>query len=110
MASALELDGHRVDWTTAPAHALELVREKRYAVMVSDMNMPSMLGTALAAEVAKLCPGVRMILVSAFADAQVRAAAHALGATLLAKPFRVDVLTAAVREVLREPGERRVAP
>ena len=110
MATALELDGHRVDWTTEPARALELAREKRYALIVSDVNMPSMLGTALAAEVVKLCPGVRTILVSAFADTEVRAAAEVLGATLLAKPFRIDAFTAAVRAVLAEPGERRVAP
>src|ERR1043166_6885383 len=87
MAAALECDGHRVDWTTLPAQALELVRENHYAVLVSAGNMPSMLGTALAAEVGRLCPTVRMILVSAFADGQVHAAARALGATLLAKPF-----------------------
>jgi DNA-binding NtrC family response regulator len=110
MASALELAGHRVDWTTAPADALERARTKRYAVIVSDVNMPSMLGTALAAEVGTLCPGVRMILVSAFADAGVRAAAEALGATLLAKPFRVESLVAAVREIMDGAGVSRVAP
>ena len=110
MVAALEFDGHRVDWTTVPAQALDLVRKKHYSVVVSDVNMPSMLGTALAAEVGRLCPTARMILVSAFADGQVHAAARALGSALLAKPFQVDALTAAVRDLLRDPDEQRAVP
>src|SRR5205814_2025606 len=32
MVAALEFDGHRVDWTTVPAQALDLVRKKHYSV------------------------------------------------------------------------------
>jgi DNA-binding NtrC family response regulator len=109
MAAALELDGHRVEWTTDPVNALGLVRANGYALVVSDVNMPRMLGTTLAAQVGRVQPGLRTILVSAFADPQARAEAKALGTRLLSKPLRVDALTAAVREVLREGFAERAA-
>jgi two-component system, response regulator YesN len=102
MAAALELDGHRVDWTTDPEHAIELVRARQYVLVISDVNMPRMLGTALVAQVGRIRPGLQTILVSAFADREVHAEAKALGTVLLPKPLRVDALTAAVREVLYE--------
>jgi len=109
MAAALELDGHRVEWTTDPVHALGLVQANSYALVVCDVNMPRMVGTTLAAQVGRVQPGLRTILVSAFADRKVRAEAKALGTMLLSKPLRVDALAAAVREVLREGFSERAA-
>jgi DNA-binding NtrC family response regulator len=109
MAMALERDGHRVEWTTDPVHALALVRGRRYALLVSDVNMPRMSGTALAGEVARCRPGLRTLLVTGVADARVRAEAEALGTVLLAKPVRVEVLCSAVRELVRGHADRRAA-
>lgn len=110
MAAALELDGHRVDWTTDPEHALGLVSARRYVLVICDVNMPRMLGTALAAQVGRIRPGLQTILVSAFADRVVHAEAEALGTKLLPKPLRVDALSAAVREVLHDRPSEAAAP
>jgi DNA-binding NtrC family response regulator len=106
MATALERDGHRVEWTTDPLHAVRLVRARRYALIVSDMNMPRLSGTALAAEAARSRPGLRTLLVTGFGDARVRAEADALGTVLLAKPVRVEVLAEAVRQLVKQHAER----
>jgi DNA-binding response OmpR family regulator len=109
MASALAVEGFRVEWTTDPLHALDLLRDRRYALLVSDVNMPQMLGTRLAAEVRKAHPEVQVLLVTAFADPHIRKEAEVLGTTLLSKPVRVDALAAAARELLepRPFGEGR---
>ena len=109
MATALERDGHRVEWTIDPAHAVTLLRARPYALVVSDVGMPRMSGTALAAEAARCRPGLRTLLVTGLADARVRAEAEALGAVLLAKPVRVEVLVSTVRELLMKECEERKA-
>lgn len=108
MASALEEEGYGVESTTNPTEALELVRARRYALVVSDVNMPGMPGTVLAAEAVKLQPGLHTLLVTALADRRLRAEAEALGALLLIKPVRLEVLSAAVREVLGGRAAKRV--
>jgi DNA-binding NtrC family response regulator len=110
MATALERDGHRVEWTTDPAHALRLVRARRYALLVSDVNMPRLSGTALAAEAARSRPGLRTVLVTGSTDPRLRAEAEALGTVLLVKPVRMEVLSEAVRELVTEQAERRAVP
>jgi DNA-binding response OmpR family regulator len=42
-----------------------------------------------------------MIVMTAFPDAEVRSRAKALGAVMLDKPFRMDVLVTTVRNSLR---------
>jgi DNA-binding NtrC family response regulator len=108
MASALEEEGYGVESTTNPTEALELVCARRYALVVSDVNMPGMPETVLAAEAVKLQPGLHTLLVTALADRRLRAEAEALGALLLIKPVRLEVLSAAVREVLGGRAAKRV--
>ncbi len=100
MATALERDGHRVEWTSDPMQAVRLVRVRRYAVVVSDVNMPDVSGVALAAEAKLAYPGIRTLLVTGVADPRVRAQAAAIGSELLSKPIRVEELCAAVRTLL----------
>ena len=105
MAMALERDGHRVEWTTDPVHALALVRARRWAAIVSDVNMPGMTGTALAAEAVRSRPGLRTLLVTAVTDPRIRAEAEASGSPILVKPVRIDTLVAAVRDLVRDAKE-----
>jgi DNA-binding response OmpR family regulator len=107
MASALELEGYQVQWAVDPLRALELLRGVRYALLITDVNMPRLLGTELAAEAARIQPGLRTLLVTAFGDARVRAEAKTLGAAILAKPLRIEALGAEVRDLLARPAARR---
>ena len=110
MASALEQEGYGVESTTDPTEALALVRARPYALVVSDVSMPGMSGTTLAAEAARLQPGLQTLLVSALSERQLRADVEALGSLLLTKPVRLEVLSAAVRKVLDGGGANRTAP
>lgn len=96
MADMLEGAGYRVEWTLDPMFALPRILEHRYAAVVSDVEMPRMRGTQLAAQTARVRPPVPTLLVSGCTDEHTRADARAVGAGLLTKPFRVDVLVRAV--------------
>jgi DNA-binding response OmpR family regulator len=108
-ADVLERAGYRVEWTVDPLYALPRIRERRYAMVVSDVAMPAMRGTKLAAETARLKPRVPILLMSARADDGTRAVAHALGVPLVTKPFRAPALLAAVGGLVGEPPEQRLS-
>ena len=87
VAEVLEDEGIEVRWTTEGAECWELWTAGGYDLMISDVYMPSMLGTELVARVRESDPGARAILVSAFADQALVEASRALGVALLSKPF-----------------------
>jgi DNA-binding response OmpR family regulator len=101
----LERAGYRVEWTVDPRFALPRIRERRYAAVVSDVEMPSMRGTDLATEAARVRPPVPTLLVSARTDEDTRASAQALGVGLLRKPFRGETLVRAVRALTGPPAD-----
>lgn len=107
MALALEQEGYGVESTTDPREALELVRARPYALIVSDVSMPGMRGTMLVAEALKLQPGMHTLLVSALSDRQLCSEAEALGSRLLTKPVRLEVLSAAVRKLVDGGGGKQ---
>jgi DNA-binding NtrC family response regulator len=107
-AAALERSGYRAEWTTVPTMALELVHRRPYTLVVSDVRMPSMLGTTLAAQIMKIRPDLRTLLMTALPDRQVIREARTLGMRLLTKPVAIETLIAAVDDLTH--GERPGSP
>ncbi|MBA4192917.1 MAG: response regulator [Planctomycetaceae bacterium] len=100
---ALEADGHSVEATEDGAEALErLARGRdRFELIVTDVQMPALDGISLAEQALKLDPGLRILLMSGYADALERASsfkAAKLGTIL--KPFTLDQIRALVRTTL----------
>ncbi len=110
MVDVLERSGHRVEWTTSASIAMERLASQTYSLVISDVNMPHMLGTELATEIVKRELRLPVLLVSAFADRRMRAEARALNAMLLAKPIRTEALLAAVRALLDSSAPEDAAP
>jgi two-component system response regulator YesN len=74
-----------------PDHEIDLV--------LSDQRMPGMSGVELATEIARHHPGVRSVLVSAYADRRTALAAVDQGATsVLCKPVRIVDLQRVLEE------------
>jgi YesN/AraC family two-component response regulator len=73
----------------------------KIALLVTDVIMPGMTGPDLAARVAEIRPGVRVLFMSGYSETFV---AHQgivdAGLAYLQKPFTVDVLGRMAREVL----------
>jgi CheY-like chemotaxis protein len=99
VAEVLEDEGIEVRWTTEGSECWELWSTGGYDLMISDVYMPSMLGTELVARVRQSDPDARAILVSAFADQSLVDASRALGVALLSKPFDRHRLLEVIAEV-----------
>lgn len=91
--AALELDGHRVLTAGDGAEALDLLREHRPDVVVSDIRMPRMDGITLLEQIRDLSPGTEVVLITGFADTSLVIDALRRGASnLIEKPFRPSEL------------------
>lgn len=59
----LDQQGYNVQTTTKPHIALSLLKQKSYQLIISDYNMPEMLGTEFLDKVKSLYPkSIRMVL------------------------------------------------
>lgn len=100
---ALEGDGHAVTVTEDGAEALERLQagDVNYDLIVTDVEMPALDGILLAEEALKLRPGLRIVLMSGYAEALQRGAgfkASKLGT--ITKPFTLEQIRALVRSTL----------
>jgi len=97
-AMALEKVGHRVFRADAAAAALQLLREHRVDVVVSDIYMPGDDGLTLLQAIAERRDPPRVILMTARGTIETTALAHRIGAfDYLAKPFELSELIERVR-------------
>lgn len=78
--------------------------ERDYALVVTDVSMPGASGLEVLAEAAEAGRAPTAIVITAFGDADVHAAAAALGVrAVLDKPFALGVLVREVRALLPTP-------
>ena len=100
----LSMDGHDVHGVADPLAALALAASTSFDLAVLDWSMPAMDGGQLCAGLRDL-PGLAdapILVVTAHADPDTRARAHAAGATeYMAKPFSLQQLSKAVHDLLR---------
>lgn len=98
---ALELDGHKVVTADDGSEAQSLCSSGGFDLLVTDVQMPGLDGIALAKDAVARHPGIRVVLMSAYADGLDRAGSLvAGGARVLVKPFAIDRIRAEVRAAL----------
>jgi CheY-like chemotaxis protein len=90
--------------------ALEITRTHRGSIdlLLTDVVMPAMNGRLLAERVQALSPATRVLFMSGYADATMRAGVQAAEVALLQKPFSSAALATKVREVLECAAPRGV--
>ncbi len=103
---ALELDGHAVTTAEDGGEALEVIRREngRFDLLLSDIRMPVMDGIALALAAARDFPGLRILLMTGYAEQRERA--HGLEAIVrdvVQKPFTLAEIRRAVAAALGAP-------
>lgn len=106
-ARALASGGYRVLVAAGGAEALELAArlDQPLHLVVTDVVMPGMEGRALAQELRRLRPGLRVLYVSGYPQDVI--SHHGVldsGIELLLKPFSASALLSRVRTVLDGPG------
>ena len=95
--------GYEIVAASSPAEALKLCAEnhKAFDLLLTDVVMPGIGGLALAKELLRRFPTLKVLFVSGYTDKDVLD--HSVlgkGTGFLQKPFKIDQLAAKVREVL----------
>jgi len=107
-ALGLSSFGYEVDCCRSGEDALALFRKNpaRFDAVLSDTTMPGLAGPDLVRELLKIDPHLPVILTTGHSALVSRERAWRLGALeYLVKPFRMDVLAAALNRLLK--GKRR---
>jgi DNA-binding response OmpR family regulator len=99
LAELLEEKGHETSWTTHSLQAYKMSLRQLYDLLVLDVRMSPLPGTELAVGLKELNPGSKIILISAFADAELQNKARSIGVPLLSKPFTADKFFSLVGQV-----------
>jgi DNA-binding NtrC family response regulator len=104
MQAFLERNGYSVSKSSEAVPALETFRANPggYDLVIADLTLPDMPGDRMAEQMAKINPGLRVLLISGYPydlesvepDVRPRFAT-------LQKPFLPDALTSAVAELLQ---------
>jgi CheY-like chemotaxis protein len=96
----LEGQGNEVVCSTDGLDGYQKASSYPYDLIILDVRMPGLLGTEIAEALKQKSPAVKVILISAFADASLREAASNLGTPILSKPFSPADLFQAIDETI----------
>ncbi len=99
---ALRHIGHEVRTVGDGLAALAELQIESYDLLLTDIVMPALDGIALALKVSKEYPGMRILLMTGYAEEQRRA--HNLEALIhrvISKPFSLEQICAAVEAELK---------
>jgi response regulator RpfG family c-di-GMP phosphodiesterase len=98
----LERDGHDVSAVGSPLKALELVRTREFAVIISDQRMPEMMGLDFLGECKKLQPRSSRILITAVLSLPTIVEAINQGEIFrfIAKPWLREEFTATIKNAV----------
>jgi putative nucleotidyltransferase with HDIG domain len=91
--------GHEVYTAKSGVEALEMVRDKSFDVIVSDLAMPEMDGLEFLGEVVRTYPESARIIISGFADRMRIAECLTVGHRYFNKPFNVRTLATLLKRV-----------
>ncbi len=102
VSRALQLDGHEVDQAVDGAHGLDQLRNSgSYDLLLSDIRMPVMDGIELAHTAASEFPGIKILLMTGFAEQRERAENLAsIIVDVVPKPFTLPDIRNAVADAL----------
>jgi len=108
LRESLVVAGLDAEFVCAPSaeEALQALAQNTFDVVILDIRMSGMDGLQLLRQLRQKYPGLRVILMSAYLDADAEAQAHALGAfEFFRKPFALDDFTNAVTNALRAAAQ-----
>jgi len=104
----LALERYRVETAASAEEALELLQQKRFDAIISDIMMPGKSGMELLAEAKQVRPDLPVILITGYAGQFTSQSAIGCGADgYFSKPFKNIELSYTLRAVLEKP--RRIA-
>ena len=100
----LKRDGFHIDCAVTGSAGLAMARTGRYHGVLLDLRLPDLPGLAVLASLRAGGINVPVLVLTGFADFESARLAGSFGAAFKAKPFFVDDLQLALRELI-DPGE-----
>jgi CheY-like chemotaxis protein/DNA-binding transcriptional ArsR family regulator len=95
--------GYAVDMAATGGEAVEKAIAEDFDLVLLDLIMPRMSGSDVLAELRRVCPRARIIMITAFATIDNAVDAIKRGASdYVPKPFKIDNLLTRIRRVLEE--------
>ncbi|MCK5808007.1 sigma-54-dependent Fis family transcriptional regulator [bacterium] len=103
----LKKEGYTVQTAKNGAEAIDLVSKNRYAVILTDYNMPEAIdGIHLLAKLRQIAPQSKLIVITAFASTEIAMKALEIGAVdYISKPFTM----AEIRNIVEKANDSSTA-
>lgn len=100
----LEIEGYKVDTFNNPLKAKEEYErtflERKYDVVITDMNMPGIRGDELVKQLKRVNPEAKIIISSGFSEIINSEKAKEIGAVYISKPYKLNDLDKIIKETI----------
>ena len=105
LAANLELEGFEVAEAESVAEAAELLRKRRFDLLLSDVRMPGIDGVTGLGQLRQIQPDLPAVFITGYDAESLAADAVARGAfTVLSKPVTIDRLVRVLRTCMTSPA------
>ncbi|MBN4067342.1 sigma-54-dependent Fis family transcriptional regulator [Simkania negevensis] len=99
LIEALGRQGYEVTGAESGEKAVQLLKEKNYDLVITDMKMPGLSGMDVLRKIKELAPSTVVIIMTAFGSIENAVEAMSLGAfNYLIKPFSPDTIEAMIQK------------
>jgi len=103
LGKLFEHEGYRVVQASTGEEALERLREQKFAIVISDVQMPNMDGIELTRHVREKHADTDIILITGFGNIQQAVEAMKLGASdYISKPFQPEVIRFVIEKLIEK--------
>ena len=95
--------GYEVEVRTDGASAMELMEQKKFDIVITDLKMDGMDGMEVLSRVRELNPATKVIIITGYAQLETSQQAFREGVfDFIAKPFRLDELKKVILRAIKE--------
>lgn len=108
LSRALSNAGFEVVAVDRGTHALPLLENQEFDLLLSDIVMPEMDGIELAQRCAEVSPKTKVMFITGFAAVTLKANQEAPQAKVLSKPFHLKDLVMEVERVFGQPVQATI--
>ncbi len=103
LVEILKEEGYNVDSAQNGQKGLEMIKDKDYDVVLTDLIMPVMGGMELLRNIKQIKPEISVIIITAFGTIENAVEAIKVGASeYITKPFKIDEVQSKIKKVLAE--------
>lgn len=103
LADVLKENGYLAKSASSAKEAYEKLNAEEFAIVLLDYMMPKKSGIDALVEIKRLCPKIKVVMITAFASVENAVAAIKKGASdYISKPFKIDNILLTIRLALEE--------